>query len=433
MDTTKIFFDMINEYAAPVLEAAGYHVSYQGFLEDYDGNKLFYQNPKWIDGTNDPQNPPFIYPMIPIDERSYLNIKTTPEYELFNPFQNFKHACIILVKLKKVLIPFFISKEALEETDEDDLDAKFDDCFQIYNKRDNTGQFEVGIVCTEDPSNPVEIIKYSSEELTKSVWALCVMIFVNFCSTKLMKQFKSIDRSWNKTQKLCDEWNKARLSLLQNVKIEQENVLNPDMEDLTQGIDIDDDDCNDNEIIQHMTMKYVDIGDGTDLNNSSLQDYLTSMFPMHQLQPYEEPVSTDESAEFEVSSELVVPKDQVPTFDTMDKIETEKEKVVLKTKMDIEKEIEPESRRSIFKCNGNNLDKKYKVNNASYGNMMNPNPMMGMMNPMMGMGMNGMMNPMNPMNNMMGMGGMMQNKLPGSNVDEMNLCSGHVDPFAAYR
>ena len=101
MEASKIFFDMINEYAAPILEAAGYHFSPQGFIEDYDGNKLFYQNPKYVDGTNDPQNPPFVYPVIPIDERSYLNIKATPEYELFNPFQNFRHACIVLIKLKK--------------------------------------------------------------------------------------------------------------------------------------------------------------------------------------------------------------------------------------------------------------------------------------------------------------------------------------------
>ena len=420
MEASKIFFDMINEYAAPILEAAGYHFSPQGFIEDYDGNKLFYQNPKYVDGTNDPQNPPFIYPVIPIDERSYLNIKATPEYELFNPFQNFRHACIVLIKLKKVLIPFFISKEAFEETEEDEIDEKFDDCFQVYNKRDNTGNYEVGIVCTENPNEPVEIIKYSSEELTKSVWSLCVLIYTNFCATKPWKVYKNIDRGWNKTQKLCEEWNKARMQLLQNVKVEQENRLNPDMEDLSQGINVGED-TNDFDILKDMSMKYVDIGDGTDLNNQGLQDYLTNMFPQSQLTPYEEPpVSCDESAELTVSPEVVVPNEQIPSFEIMDRVETETERAALKEKMDVEKEIEPEARRSIFKCGGGDANKPYKVQtNNMYGTMMNP---MGMM---IG-GMPGMMG-MNPM--------MMQrmNNLPGTNIDEMNLCSGHADPFAAYR
>ena len=237
MDASKVFFDMITEYAGPLLNAAGYHITSAGFLEDANGNKIFYQNPKYVDGTNDPQNPPFIFPVVPIDERSYLNIKATPEMELFNPFQNYKHACIVLVKLKKVLIPFYIDQSKLDETDEEDYDGKFDDCFQIYSRTDNAGLREIGIVDVQDPAHPKELMKYSSDELTKAVWGLTVMIYNEFCASKPLKQFKNIDRGWNKTQKLCDEWNKARASLLQQVKIEQENVLNPDMVDYTNGMD----------------------------------------------------------------------------------------------------------------------------------------------------------------------------------------------------
>ena len=145
------------------------------------------------------------------------------------------------------------------------------------------------------------------------------------------------------------------------------------------------------------------------------------MFPQSQLTPYEEPpVSCDESAELTVSPEVVVPNEQIPSFEIMDRVETETERAALKEKMDVEKEIEPEARRSIFKCGGGDANKPYKVQtNNMYGTMMNP---MGMM---IG-GMPGMMG-MNPM--------MMQrmNNLPGTNIDEMNLCSGHADPFAAYR
>ena len=136
------------------------------------------------------------------------------------------------------------------------------------------------------------------------------------------------------------------------------------------------------------------------------------MFPQSQLTPYEEPVSYDESAELNISPEVVVPSGQVPSFEVMDKVDTENEKAILKSKMEVENEIEPETRRSIFKCGGGDANKPYKVQtNSMYGNVMNPMGMMGM-NPMM----------MQRMNN-----------LPGTNIDEMNLCSGHADPFAAYR
>ena len=443
MDASKVFFDMITEYAGPLLNAAGYHITSAGFLEDANGNKIFYQNPKYVDGTNDPQNPPFIFPVVPIDERSYLNIKATPEMELFNPFQNYKHACIVLVKLKKVLIPFYIDQSKLDETDEEDYDGKFDDCFQIYSRIDNAGLREIGIVDVQDPAHPKELMKYSSDELTKAVWGLTVMIYNEFCASKPLKQFKNIDRGWNKTQKLCDEWNKARASLLQQVKIEQENVLNPDMVDYTNGMDE-----KTVEILPFPINKFINVSDCTDKNDPALQNFLTNMFPTSQLKPYVEP-EPDGEDELTITPEYGMPDTSMPSEEEMsiaqdDIVEEGEEPVVestgavaivedhndptetaLKSKMQEDEEIEQETHKSVFSFNNNCV----QTNRQPQNNMMNGfgmNPMMGMsMNPMMG----GMSMSMNPM---MGMG-MQQTKLPGSNIDDMNLCSTFVDPFAAYR
>lgn len=434
MDASKVFFDMITEFAGPLLNAAGYHITSEGFLEDGSGNKIFYQNPKYIDGTNDPQNPPFIFPVVPIDERHYLNIKATPEMELFNPFQNYKHACLLLFKLKKVLIPFYIDQKALDETDEEDYDAKFDGLLQIYTKTDNAGLREVGIVDIQDPNNPKELMKYASEEITKAVWGLAVMIYNNFCATKPLKQFKNIDRGWNKTQKMCDEWNKSRQGFLQQVKIEQENVLNPDMVDYTEGMDDKTVD-----ILPFNVNNFVEVGDCTDRNDPVLQQFLTNMFPASQLTPYVEP-EPDGGEELAVTPEVgVLPDTSMPTEEEMtvsqEEVEEGDEPIVeetgavevatenstaeaqyFKTKMAEENLIEEEShdRKSVF----------------SFSKPTNPQPRQNPMNPMMGMGM------MNPM-----MGGMMggynmfnpQQNLPASNIDDMNLCSTFVDPFAAYR
>lgn len=400
-NASSIFFNLIHDYASPLLEAAGYQISPLGFIEDFKGNKIFYQNQKYVEGSNDPQNPPFIYPMVPIDDKGYLNIKATPEYELFNPFQTFKHTCIILLKIKKLLIPFVISKAALAMTEEEDYDSKFDNCLQVYNKRDEHGDYEVGITNCEDPANPKEVMKYSSESVIKSVWGLCVEIYNNFYATKELKQFKNIDRSWNKTQKLCEEWDKARRGLVLEVKNEQENISNPDMVDFSN-------DNEDENLAFFDNYKYVEMKDNEDVNDEGLQNYLTSMFPQEQLIPYEEPVLDDEEKELSVEEE----DKNVPIQQQM--IQDNIEKAELAEKAKEEEQVEQSSHRSVFSMRQQPQQVQQQPNMF--------NPMMG------GFGMGGFgMNPM--MGNMNGFG-----QLPATNLDNMDLSNGnYVNPFAAYQ
>lgn len=461
MDACTIFFNMIDEFCGPLLNAAGYRISPQGFIEDDQGNKIFYQNPKYVEGTHDPQNPQFTFPVVPIDERSYLNIKATPEMELFNPFQNYKHACIVLIKLKRVLIPCYVDKQKLNAVDEDDWNREFDDYFQIYSRVNEAGLREVGVVDTQDPANPKELMNYTSDDLTKAVWGLSVLIYNNFCAVKPLKQFKNIDRSWNKTQKLCDEWNKLRATLMQQVKIEQENVLNSDMVDYTDGMDDKNID-----ILPFDVNKFVEPINCEDKHDPVLQQYLTNMFPMDQLIPYEEPEAVEEEPEPDdqgvglnvtplnhaAVEELVQPDTSMPSFEEMEAIsggeevedgeepvldisdakeitetvvEPQKdaadvlEGMAMQAAVKEEEEIEQESRsNSVFSFNKPAQQRPQQQMNPMMGGMMGGFGMMG--NPMM----NGMMNPMTNYG---------MNPLPPTNIDDINLCSNHVDPFAAYR
>ena len=52
MDASKVFFDMITEYAGPLLNAAGYHITSAGFLEDANGNKIGHSSPSFLGGMN---------------------------------------------------------------------------------------------------------------------------------------------------------------------------------------------------------------------------------------------------------------------------------------------------------------------------------------------------------------------------------------------
>lgn len=419
---SEILFNLISEYAGPILNASGYKISPLGFIESFNGEKICYQNPKYVSGVNDPQNPPIIYPVVPIDDKSYLNIKATPEYELYNPFQTFKQMCILLLKLKKVLIPFFISEEKLNNVDEDDYD-QFDDMFQMYNKRDETGEYEVGVVCLEDQQHPKEIMKFSSDNINKSVWGLCVEIYNNFCDSTQLKQFKNIDRSWSKIQKLCDEWDKARRSLMSNVSVEHENVYNPESMNYS-GEETSENTYDDTDFLSGY--KFIVPNDPMDKNDKVLQDYLTNMFPQHQLEPYVEQ-DPDDDVSLETENEMVLPDTSMPeevlhpenkslieVVEEKDKEEAAVEGAKLQTKMEEDNEVQQEEKRGVFSYASNNNQQTVQQ------------PMFGM-NPMIGGAFNpygmGMMNPMN-----MGM-----NNMPGSNINEMNLDRNFVDPFAMYR
>lgn len=420
---SEILFNLISEYAGPILEASGYKISPMGFIESFNGEKICYQNPKYVTGVNDPQNPPIIYPVVPIDDKSYLNIKTTPEYELYNPFQTFKQMCILLLKLKKVLIPFFISEEKLNDVDEDDYD-KFDEMFQMYNKRDETGDYEVGIVCLEDQQNPKEIMKFSSDNINKSVWGLCVEIYNNFCNSTQLKQFKNIDRSWSKIQKLCDEWDKARRTLMSNVNVEKENGYNP--ENMNYSGEETGESYDDMDFLSGY--KFIIPDDPMDKNDKVLQNYLTSMFPPEQLEQYIE-TDPDDDVELKTENEMVLPDTSMPEevlhpekkslmiiAEERDKEEAKVEGAKFQDKMKEDNEIQQEEKRGVFSRVSNNNQQTVQQPNAF---SMNPMSMMGGFNPY------GMINPMMNMR--------MNNSMPNTNINDMNLDRNFVDPFAMYR
>ena len=163
------------------------------------------------------------------------------------------------------------------------------------------------------------------------------------------------------------------------------------------------------------------------------------MFPASQLTPYVEP-EPDGGEELAVTPEVgTLPDTSMPTEEEMnvsqEEVEEGDEPIVeetgavevatenntaeaqyFKTKMAEENLIEEEShdRKSVFSFSK-------PTNSQPRQNPMNPMMGMGMMNPVMG-GMMGGYNMFNP-----------QQNLPASNIDDMNLCSTFVDPFAAYR
>lgn len=248
---------------------------------------------------------------------------------------------------------------------------------------------------------------------------MCVEIYNNFCDSTQLKQFKNIDRSWSKIQKLCDEWDKARRLLMSNVSVEHENIYNP--ESMNYSGEETSENYDDTDFLSGY--KFIIPNDSMDKNDKVLQDYLTNMFPQHQLEPYVEQ-DPDDDVSLETENEMILPDTSMPeevlhpenkslieVVEEKDKEEAAVEGAKLQTKMEEDNEVQQEEKRGVFSYTSNNQQQNIQQP------MFNMNPMMGGFNPY------GMMLPMN-----MGM-----NNMPSSNINDMNLDRNFVDPFAMYR
>jgi hypothetical protein len=416
MDATSILFKLINDYLGPIMGAAGYHISHLGTIETNSGSKLMYQNPKYIPGTNDPQIPQVLIPIIPITDADYLNIKLTPDYDLFSPFTYFKHAAYILIKLKDVLIPYCISQERQDSCEDEESLSTLGDYLQVYNKTDDKGMYEVGIVNTEDPQNPKTCISYSSEELVKSVWGCCVLIYLNYCNSSktIPTQFRNIDRSWKHIQKMMGEWDKARKGIVQINNLSKESdYSNPNDIDLSvaqhdNGLDAGDYVCRN----YSNSGYYLETNDGEDINDTVLQNYMTSLFSPDSLEPYIEPepevIPTEERRVNPVVETVTVTS---PIQEEVIRINDEQSSINMKEEMQKEAEIEEESHKSIFSVKQTTSPET--------------NPNLGMQMNNFGFGMNPMMMGMN-----MGMGAI--GNLPPQSMDDACLGT-FIDPYSAYR
>ncbi len=413
----EILFNTIQEYAYPLIEACGMHLDPYGYIVDANNNKLCFKNPRYTEG--DTEISPVLYPVIPLKDSDYLEIKDKLDTDLFNPFTNIKHMIIIAVKLKHLAV-VDLSPELLKTAiDEDDWD-KFDDYVGLSNDINMLGQIDYALVDLSLPEKP-EIVRYACppEEPVKGLWALCVEIYNKYVSQRppYLKQFQDIDKSWKKITTNMKKWDKLRKGIVAEIRKEDNQSMNVEYMDLSESV-------TPGEAINMYTMDkpltsddFLMCEDGSDMNGRQLQNFLTSLFNKDSLKPYVEPVEADDEVETLVTPIPVSEQVEFSKMKDADMTPVKKSEVVKEIHQPTivetaeEPKIEATPTNSIFKkkTSGNNQPNSLNFNNPGmYGNMFQ-NPMGFGMNPMMG-------RPQSPMT---------------MNMDD--LCLGDViNPFSNY-
>lgn len=414
----SILYKTIVEYLGPIIDQTGYKITTDGFLQKPNENlkegyeRIMYQNPKYVQGTMDPTIPPVLIPKIPITNRDYLNIKLTPNYDLFSPFTYFKHMAIIMLKFKDSLAPLLVNG-----TDdchcEEDFD-KFKDCITIGDKINEKGLSQIDLVSYEDPNNPVIIASYSSDDVVKSMFGLMVTLYIDYIipGKPVPTKYKNIDRTWAHIKREMAKWDKDRIAVSQLQKAENSMNYSSPETDLSLAIKDSETTAEDIAIANFNQNYFVETDDCENPQDPKLQAYLLSLMYPEGI-PYVKP--DDEERINPVVEEAVL----TPIEDEVVKINDDVAKETMKISMENERKIEEEKH-----C-GSVFSMKKKPVDTSQPMQFNPYGFGGGFNPMMqqqyGMGMN-----QNPFV------GYRKPNLPPASASEACLCN-TIDPFANYR
>ena len=308
----EILFNTIREYAYPLIEACGLHLDPYGYIVDNSNKKVCFKNPKFTEGDDITTISPVLYPMIPLKDSDYLEIKEKNDVELFNPFTNIKHAILIAIKLKH-LASVDLNPELLKTAiDEDDWD-KFDEYIGLSNDTNSMGQIDYALVDLSLPEKP-EILRYvcPPNEPIKGLWALCVEMYNKYVSQRppYLKQFQDIDKSWKKIQTAMRKWDKVRKDIVAEIRKENNQNMNIEYMDLSDSL-------SPGETANVYTMRkpltandFLMCDDGSDINDPVLQDYLTSLFNKESLKPVIEEKIVDKVSE-NTDKEITTPVNSI--------------------------------------------------------------------------------------------------------------------------
>jgi hypothetical protein len=212
---TELLFEAYKNYIEPLLDFGWIRLNEQGFLVEREhGNLLHYINDHY---TGQEGEVPCTYPVIPLSDEHYIQIKENPEWELFNPFSSIKHMTLVILEFKRGLINFHLSDEASNL----DLDQQ-EELIRFYYEEHGADSYRVGFCNVEDEANPKELYSYIGNSFIEAMWGLCVTVF-NDLDRKHAGYFYTIEKTWRKITRLINKWDEERIKIVQQTKIDQQD------------------------------------------------------------------------------------------------------------------------------------------------------------------------------------------------------------------
>jgi hypothetical protein len=210
---TEILLDAVRKYVEPLLNFGWININPQGFLVEREhGNALKFRNDNYM---GMPGEVAYTFPVIPMTDEHYLQIRDNPEQEIFNPFLSVKHMTLVVMEFKRSLVNIHVSDKASEGKELSDLE----DLIMFYYNGLPDGRVGVGFCNAEDEEHKIDLYTYADKEVIAAMWGLCVTAF-NDIDRKHDNLFYTIEKSWKKAKKLADEWDKARRGIVPAIRDE---------------------------------------------------------------------------------------------------------------------------------------------------------------------------------------------------------------------
>jgi hypothetical protein len=223
---TELLFEAYKKYIEPLLDFGWIRLNEQGFLVEREhGNILHYINDHY---SGKPDEVPCTYPVLPLSDEHYLQIKENPEWELFNPFASIKHMTLVVLEFKRGLINYHLSEDASQL----DLDQQEDLIRFYYNEQGD--DYIVGFCNVEQEDNPKVLYEYTAKDFISAMWGLCITAY-NDLDRKHDDYFYDIEKAWRKVSRLINKWDEERRKIIIQTKSDHQQdygFQNMDLSDM---------------------------------------------------------------------------------------------------------------------------------------------------------------------------------------------------------
>jgi len=230
---TQLLHGILESYIYPILEFSDNYVGEDGRIRPNGSDSVYkFENKKYQKSTK--LVPEYFIPTVIQTDNDYLEVKSTPGLEVFNPFVNLKHMNLVALLVKNKLRDYaieedddeLITDEELNEVDDDepiDLNSyKFqEEDVSFFSINEPTGELSLVFTYNKDHNNPKELAKVTGSDPLYLTWALCIKVMERYKDV-IPPQFKDLEKSWNKIISVIKDWDRYRKTIFKVVKESKE-------------------------------------------------------------------------------------------------------------------------------------------------------------------------------------------------------------------
>jgi hypothetical protein len=203
---TELLYNAVKTYIEPLLNFGSIYINGTGqIVEREHGRQLYFINDNY---KGLPGEVPNIYPVLPVSDAHYLEVRETKGLEVFNPLLSIKHMEFVVAEFIRGMLEYCISDEKYNSLPLEQLE----DLIKFYYSKVPGGSMIAGFSNVEDPANPADIFTYLAATPLEAMWGLCVTAY-NKLDRRHNELFYEPEKSWKRAMRLANKWENERRNI----------------------------------------------------------------------------------------------------------------------------------------------------------------------------------------------------------------------------